>query len=71
MEINLTPSTEAFVRQKLDAGVYHSLSELVNEALRLMLEREERLAALKADIQISIEQAENGKLIDVETVFSA
>ncbi|MCP4702691.1 MAG: type II toxin-antitoxin system ParD family antitoxin [Gammaproteobacteria bacterium] len=70
MEISLNPQTEVFVRQKLDSG-YPSLSELVNEALHLMSEREKCLAELKADIQTGIEQAERGELIDAETVFEA
>ncbi len=71
MDITLNSQTEAFVRRKLDSGRYHSFSELMNEALRLMSEREKRSAELKADIQIGIEQAERGELIDAETVFEA
>ena len=70
MDITLTSQTEAFVRRKLDSGTYRSLSELVNDALRLMAEREKRLAELKAEIQIGIEQAERGEWIDAETVFA-
>jgi antitoxin ParD1/3/4 len=71
MDISLNSQAEAFARQKLNAGAYRSLSDLVNEALRLMLEREQRLATLKAEIQTGIEQAERGEWIDAETVFSA
>lgn len=71
MDIHLNSSLESFVRQKLDSGHYRSASELVNEALRLMLEREKRLAELKSDIQVGIEQAERGELIDAKTVFQS
>lgn len=69
MEITLNVQTEAFVRRQLDSGPYRSLSELVNEALRLMSEREKRLAELKAEIQTGVKQAERGELLDAETVF--
>lgn len=71
MEITLNYQIKSFVRHKLDSGRYRSVSELVNEALRLMLEREKRLTELKADIQAGIEQAERGELIDAETAFES
>ena len=71
MEITLNAQTEAFIRRNLDSGRYRSPSELVNEALRLMSERERRLQELKADIQAGIAQAELGELIDAESVFEA
>jgi len=71
MDITLNPQTTAFVRRKLESGTYGSLSELVNEALYLMLEHEQRLTELKTEIQIGIEQAERGEWIDAETVLTA
>jgi len=70
MDITLNPQTTAFVRRKLESGTYGSLSELVNEALYLMLEHEQRLIELKTEIQIGIEQAERGEWIDAETVLT-
>ncbi len=70
MDISLTPQTESFVRYKLNSGSYHSLSDLIIEALFLMSEREKHLIELKADIQIGIEQAECNELIDAEMVFT-
>jgi len=69
MNITLNHQVERFVHHKLEAEQYASVSELVNEALGLMLKRENRLAELKADIQIGIQQAEQNQLIDAETVF--
>jgi antitoxin ParD1/3/4 len=71
MDISLTPQTESFVRYKLNSGSHHSLSDLINEALFLMSEREKRLVELKTDIQIGIEQAERNELVDAEVVFAA
>jgi putative addiction module CopG family antidote len=40
MNVSLTPKLEAFVRRKVASGLYNNASEVVREALRLMLERE-------------------------------
>jgi antitoxin ParD1/3/4 len=58
MNVSLTTTLEAYVRRKVATGLYNNASEVVREALRLMLEREaggqpargksEVVAALKA-----------------------
>lgn len=65
MNVSLTPELEAFVREKVDSGRYTSSSEVVREALRL-LEREERwraerLAELRREIKIGIDQLDRGE----------
>lgn len=54
MNVNLTPSLEEMVRQKVDSGLYTSASEVVREALRLMGEQDQfkaaRLDQLRQDI---------------------
>jgi antitoxin ParD1/3/4 len=65
MNVSLTPEIEAFVRRKVQEGRYNNASELVRHALR-RLEDEEReyeakLAALKAEIQIGIDQLDRGE----------
>ena len=40
MDVSLTERLEAFVRAKVDEGLYNDASEVVREALRLMWERE-------------------------------
>lgn len=41
MNINLTPQLEKLVKQKVDTGLYNNASEVVCEALRLMVVRDE------------------------------
>jgi antitoxin ParD1/3/4 len=59
MNINLTPELEEFVRARVDSGMYNSASEVMREALRLLVEREQlnalKLAALRDDIRKGIE----------------
>ncbi len=74
MNISLTPELEQLVKDKVNSGKYHSVSEVMGEALRLLEERDrvrdQRLAELKAKIQVGIEELERGEGIDGEEVFA-
>ena len=41
MNVSLTPALEKYVRRKVASGLYNNASEVVREALRLLLEREQ------------------------------
>jgi antitoxin ParD1/3/4 len=73
MNVSLTPELERLVNEKVASGMYGSASEVVREALRLLKERdqlrEHRLAELKGNIAIGIEQADRGELMDGEEFF--
>ncbi|MEH2095528.1 CopG family transcriptional regulator [Nostoc sp. 'Peltigera membranacea cyanobiont' 213] len=74
MNISLTPELEQLVKDKVSSGKYHSVSEVMGEALRLLEERDrirdQRLVELKAKIQVGIEELERGEGIDGEEVFA-
>lgn len=74
MNVSLTPHLEAFVKGKLASGRYHSASEVIREALRLLDEqsrlRELRLDQLRQDIAVGIAQADRGEVIDGAKVFA-
>ena len=40
MNVSLTPRLEKFIRKKVSSGLYNNASEVVREALRLLIERE-------------------------------
>jgi len=40
MNVSLTPKLEEFVRRKVASGLYNNASEVVREALRMLVERE-------------------------------
>ena len=69
MNVSLTPQLEALVKDKVNNGLYRSASEVIREGLRLLQEqdelREARLAELRKDIAVGIEQADRG---DVATL---
>lgn len=40
MNVSLTPELEQYIRRKVDSGLYSNASEVVREALRLLVSRE-------------------------------
>lgn len=40
MNISLTPALEQFVNDKVSTGLYNSVSEVIREALRLLISKE-------------------------------
>ena len=65
MNVSLTPELESLVQEKLRTGMYHSASEVVREALRLLRERDELrqvgLVELRKEIAVGLEQANRGQ----------
>ncbi len=60
---------ESFVHNQLASGRYNNASEVLRDALRLMEERERRLAALDAGITSGIADIESGRLQNADDVF--
>lgn len=74
MNVSLTPQLESYVKEKVAAGMYNSVSEVMREALRLLEERdalkEMKLAALRQDLQQGIDALDNGEgsLLDMDAI---
>ena len=60
---------EAFVEQLVKSGRYGSKSEVLREGVRLVQEREAKLAQFKAMVQEGIDAADRGELYDLDEVF--
>jgi antitoxin ParD1/3/4 len=56
MNVSVGKRWEDFVSDLVASGRYGSLSEVVREGLRLVEEREAKLAALRQTLEASIEQ---------------
>jgi antitoxin ParD1/3/4 len=74
MNVSLTPELERRISQKVESGLYTTASEVVREGLRLLFEedeaREQRLARLRADIDLGIEQLDRGEGIPGDQTFA-
>jgi antitoxin ParD1/3/4 len=60
---------EAFVADLVASGRYNSKSEVLREGVRLIQEREVRLAALDTSISRGIADADAGRVTPAEHVF--
>ena len=61
MNVSLTPKLEQLVNDKVRTGMYQTASEVIREGLRLLKERDERLAQLRADVRAGFEAIERGE----------
>ena len=60
---------EEFVDNLVKSGRYGSKSEVLREGIRLVQEREAKMANFNAMIQEGLDSAEHGELYDVDDVF--
>jgi antitoxin ParD1/3/4 len=69
-QIQLPPGLEAFVRDQINTGCYPSPEEMVHEALWLLKDRADlralKLAELRKQIAIGIEQADRGEVAPLD-----
>ena len=73
MNVSLTPELEQLIHDRVNSGRYHSASEVVREALRLLEERDElrqlRLAELRKKVAAGLESLDRGEGLDGEAAF--
>lgn len=67
--VDLGKNLEATVRDLVRRGRYNSRSEALREGVRLVQEREARLAALDATLEQSLLEADSGQLEDAGKTF--
>jgi antitoxin ParD1/3/4 len=72
MKITLSQQLAELVEQKVEGGLYASRQEVIAEALKLLDERDKKLAALRWDIQKGLESGpgrpfDEGVVEDIKT----
>jgi putative addiction module CopG family antidote len=60
MTVNLPPELARYIQEKVDRGEFESQDAFLREATRLYQELEARHLQLRSDVQLAIEQIENG-----------
>lgn len=65
MNVHLPPEQQTFIDELVSSGRFSTKDETISEGVRLLISQEE----LKKEIDIGIEQADRGDLIDHDTVF--
>lgn len=65
MNISMTPELQEFISEKVKSGMYHSVSEVIREGLRLLKEQDElkqmRLRNLRREVAISLDSLDKGE----------
>jgi len=69
MSVDLGKTLEKFVTKLVATGRYHSKSEVLREGVRLIQERETRLAVLDAAIARGLADADAGRVKSTAEVF--
>jgi len=69
MSADLGEVLESFVTKLVASGRYHSKSEVLREGVRLIQEREARLAALDASIARGLADVDAGRMKPSSEVF--
>jgi antitoxin ParD1/3/4 len=65
MQIDLPAEQQLFIETLVASGRFSSENDAISEAVRLLISREH----LKEKIQVGIEQADRGEMVDHDTVF--
>ena len=68
-DVDLGPQLESYVASLIEKGRYNSKSEVLREGVRLVQEREERLAALDAGIARGLANSTAGRVKPASEVF--
>lgn len=69
ISVDLGEQLERFVSQMVTSGRYNSKSEVLREGVRLIQDRETRLAALDASIARGLAEAHTGVTKPADAVF--
>ncbi len=62
MTISFVPELQRFLEEQVRSGKFASTESALAEAVRLMKQREERLASLRRDIDLGLEDLEKGRV---------
>nr|WP_295105784.1 type II toxin-antitoxin system ParD family antitoxin [uncultured Caulobacter sp.] len=70
ISVDLGPQLEAAVNDLIENGRYGSKSEVLREGVRLVQEREAKLATFYASIDEALADADAGRTISLEDAFA-
>lgn len=73
MNISLTPELEKYIQEKVNSGLYTSVSEVIRESLRLMNTYDDlqkhRIEQLNQSIETGLLQLQAGKRVSAKEAY--
>jgi antitoxin ParD1/3/4 len=70
LNISLPEALKAHVQKRVAEGAFSNASDFVRALIRLDKEQQEKLAALRRDICVGVEQLDRGAGLDGERAFA-
>ncbi|MEH2177254.1 type II toxin-antitoxin system ParD family antitoxin [Nostoc sp.] len=70
MYIQIKPELEKFIQAQLASGRFTNVDDVINEAFKLLQEREQRFEELRQKIAVGTEQLAKGQVTEGEVVFA-
>ena len=70
LNISLPEALKEHVQKRVAEGAFSNASDFVRTLIRLDKEQQEKLATLRRDIAIGIDQLDRGEGLDAERVFA-
>ena len=70
LHISLPEALREFALKRVETGAYSNPSDYVRTLIRADRERQQKLEALRRDIQVGIDELDRGEGIPAEEVFS-
>jgi antitoxin ParD1/3/4 len=65
MTVEIPSDLQQFVHQVIDSGSYKSETDVVDQALRLLQDRQKRIEKLRRDIQPALDRLDRGEGIEL------
>ena len=66
MSTSVPPEYQQFVAQRVASGRFRSEEDAVTEGLDLLRRREQKLDALRADLQVGLDDIEAGRVLPLD-----
>lgn len=70
MNIQLKPEHQQFIQAQMASGRFTNADDVIDEAFKLLEERERRLEELRQKIAVGTREIEQGRVTDGEVVFA-
>ncbi len=70
MNIQLKPELEQFIQVQIATGKFANVDDAINQAVKLLEKREQRLEELRRKLVSGTEQIAKGQVTDGEIVFA-
>jgi putative addiction module CopG family antidote len=65
MSIQISPDLQQFVHQVIAAGNYKNENEVVDRAIRLLQQRQQRIDELRREVQPALDQLDRGEGVEL------